>query len=198
MLIQYYLYREETRLKFKSSLIIIFFLLILLIAVACNKKQDEKSNVNIIKGKIYNEVIERGLQQEGASINDLLYEELLGENKIVFFTAHNAIGVGFMIKNNEEWVWNRNTPLYDFQCTSKPMPSYMAGGTEIEALDGKKLFLAMGKIFNSDIIKLTLSEKEISVVIKEKDGNRFWFKLLNNKNLNNNIKIYNDYGQLIE
>jgi hypothetical protein len=191
MLIQYYLYREETRLKFKSSLIIIFFILILLIAVACNKKQDEKSNVNIIKGKIYNEVIERGLQQEGASINDLLYEELLGENKIVFFTAYNAIGVGFMIKNKEEWVWNRNTPLYDFQCTSKPMPSYMAGGAEIEAPDGKKLFLAMGKIFNSDITKLTLSEKEISVVIKEKDGNRFWFKLLNNKNLINRImQIY--------
>jgi hypothetical protein len=95
-------------------------------------------------------------------------------------------------------MWSRITPFYDFKSISQPMPSYMAGGTEFETPDGKRCFLAMGKIFNLNITKLTLYDDQINAVIQENDGNRFWFKLLKDSNLNKNIKAYNDYGQLIE
>ncbi|WP_435791682.1 hypothetical protein, partial [Clostridium sp.] len=133
--------------------------------------------------------IEQGFQSEGLSLQDILYEKTIGESKMIFFTSYKALGLAYMGKDEDSWTFNRITSLTDFESDKKP-PSYMAAGLEVETPDGIKFFLAMGKIFNPNITKITLSNDLINTIIKEKDGNIFWFQLLGNKNLFQNIKAY--------
>jgi hypothetical protein len=175
-------------------LVFSFLMLLVLILTSCNNNMNKGDNPLSVKGVDYNNVIQKGLQSTGASLQDILYEESVDENKIIFFTVNDALSVGYMSKTNKGWVWSRNTPFYDFQSTAKPLPSYMAGGTEINTPNNKTYFLAMGKIFNHNITKLTIDSDKINAIIIKKHGSTFWFKLLDNDTLNKNIKIYDKDG----
>ena len=50
----------------------------------------------------------------------------------------------------------------------------------------------MGKIFNPNITKVTLSNDMVNAIIKERDGNIFWFHLIENQDSNENVKNLND------
>lgn len=176
----------------KVTTVLVFIIVIL---TACNIKENKEDNLSVVKGKNYNEVIEKGLKREGLSLQDVLYEETIGENKILYITSHNALGLVYMSREEDDWIWSRITSYTDFQTDLNSSSPYMAGGTEIKAPDGKTYFLAMGKIFNSNIAKLTLYDDRINVNIKKKSGNIFWFKLLENKDLYKNIKIYDKEGK---
>ena len=115
---------------------------------------------------------------------------------MIFFTSHKALGIAYMAKDNDGWTFSRITPLTDFVSDQNP-PTFMAGGEEVETPDGIKYFLAMGKIFNPNITKITLSNDSINTIIKKKDGEIFWFQLLENKDLNENIKIYDKDNNLL-
>ena len=106
---------------------------------------------------------------------------------MIFFTSHKALGIAYMGKDEDDWTFNRITALTDFESTSNPPSSYMAGGTEVET--------PSGKIFNPNITKITLSNDLINTIIKEKDGEIFWFQLLDNKDLFENIRIYDKDGK---
>jgi hypothetical protein len=155
-------------------------------ALGCENKED---NLSIVKGNNYDKVIEQGFQSEGLSLQDILYEKTIGESKMIFFTSDEALGLAYMGKDEDGWTYNRITTLTNFESDKTP-PSYMAAGLEVKTPDGIKFFLAMGKIFNPNITKITLSNDSINTIIKEKDGNIFWFQLLDNKNLFQNIKAY--------
>ena len=173
----------------KKSIKLIFLISILFvfsITLGCENKED---NISIVKGNNYDKVIEKGFQSEGLSLKDILYEKPIGESKMIFFTSDDALGLAYMGKQEDGWTFNRITALTNFESDVKP-PSYMAGGLEVETPDGIKFFLAMGKIFNSNITKITISNDLINTIIKEKDGNIFWFQLLDNKDSFQNIKAY--------
>jgi hypothetical protein len=165
------------------SMVVIFTL------IACSTKVNKEDNLPIVKGVNYYSVIEKGFQNQGQSLQDVLYEKTVGDSIIIFFTSHNALGISYMAKDKDGWTYNRITPLYDFE-TSAPVSPYMAGGTEFKTPDGIKYSLAMGKIFDPSITKITLSNDSIEAIIKEKNGNTFWFQLLDNKDLNVNLKAY--------
>ena len=176
-------------MKYKLIRITAISIMIIIVLTACTTNANKEDNLPIVKGINYYSVIEEGFKNQGQSLKDILYEKTVGESIIIFFTSHNALGISYMAKDKDGWIYNRITPLYDFE-SSAPVSSYMAGGTEFETPDGIKYFLAMGKIFNPSITKITLSNDLIEVIIKEKDGNIFWFKLLEDKDLNVNIKAY--------
>jgi hypothetical protein len=176
-------------LKFKLIRFTAIFIATLFILTGCSMKVNKEDNPSIVKGVNYDQVIAQGFQSQGLSLQDILYEETIGENKMIFYTSHNALGLAYMSKDKDGWTYSRMTALYDFEAVSNP-PSLMAGGTEVETPDGVKYFLAMGKIFNPEITKITLSNNSVNAIIKEKDGTIFWFQLLDNKDLNNNIKAY--------
>jgi hypothetical protein len=176
-------------LKFKLVRFTAIFIATLFILTGCSVKVDNEDDPSIVKGVNYDQVIEQGFQGQGLSLQDILYEKTIGESKIIFFTSHKALGLAYMGKDKDCWTYSRITALYDFKSDSNP-PSFMAGGTEVETPDGMKYFLAMGKIFNPEITKITLSNNSVNAIIKEKDGTIFWFQLLDNKDLNNNIKAY--------
>jgi hypothetical protein len=181
------------KLKFIKLTILIVFIIV--IFTACSIKAENENNSATVKGTNYNEVIELGLQSEGLSLQDILYEETIGEDRFVFFTSHNALGFANVKNDKDGWVWYRLEPMFDFVSNTNPPPHYMSGGTEIEAPSGMKYFLVMGKIYNSDIYKITLSNDSINTIVREKNGNTFWFKLLENKDLNNDIKLYDKDGK---
>ena len=176
-------------MKFKFIGLIAISIVTIVALISCSTNVNKEDNLPIVKGVNYYSVIEEGFQNQGQSLQDILYEKTVGESIIIFFTSHNALGIAYMAKDKDGWTYNRITPLYDFE-SSAPAPSYMAGGTEFETPDGIKYFLAMGKIFDPSITKITLSNDSIEVIIKEKDGNIFWFQLLDNKDLNVNLKVY--------
>lgn len=184
------------KLKSQIKLILTFLLILVLTLTACNKKKD--FNINWIKGKSYNEAIEKGLQQDGASIEDLLYEEELYEDKIIFFTVDNSLGIACVSKDKEDWIWCRLSSFYGFESDPISPSPYTAAWSEITMPNGNKYYLATGRIYDSNISKLTLSSEEINAVIKEKDRVIFWFKLLDNKPLDENIKAYDKDGKIIE
>lgn len=175
------------RLMFLISILLVFSM-----TLGCENKESKQDN--LIKGIGYDKVIEQGLQSHGLSLEDILYEKTIGESKMIFFTSHKALGIAYMAKDKDGWVFSRITPLNDFVSDKNP-PSFMAGGEEVETPDGIKYFLAMGKIFNPNITKITLSNDTINTIIKEKDGEIFWFQLLENSDLNENIKIYDKDGK---
>jgi hypothetical protein len=177
-------------IKFKLIGITAISMAIIIIVTACTTKVNKEDHSSIVKGTIYDKVIEQGFQSQGLSLQDMLYEKTIGESKMIFFTSHKALGIAYMGKGKDGWTFSRITQLYDFESNSNPPSPYMAGGTEVETPDGIKYFLAMGKIFNPNIAKITLSKDSINAIIKEKDGNIFWFQLLQNKDLNKNIKLY--------
>lgn len=185
-------------MRSQIKLILTLLLILVLTITACNKKQKEDFNINWIKGKSYNEAIEKGLQQDGASIEDLLYEEELYENKTIFFTVDNSLGIACVSKDKEDWIWCRLSPFFRFESDPISPSPYTAAWSEIAMPNGDKYYLATGRIYDSNISKLTLSSEEINTVIKEKDGVIFWFKLLDNKPLDENIKAYDKDGKIIE
>jgi len=182
-------------LKFKLiGFLAIFLMFIMMFLTACNSNTNKENNSSIVTGVDYNNVIEQGLQNQGISLQDILYEETVGENKIIFFTSQNALGLAYMSKDRDGWRWERFTPFYDFESHSNPPSPYMASGKEIETPDGLKYYLAMGKIFDPDIVKLTINNDSINAIVKKKDDNIFWFKLLDNRDLYGNIKVYDKDG----
>lgn len=194
-------------MKLKTRLVVIILLAVSIITLSCSKKQDGKRDSTSTKSKSYNEAVEKGLQKDNAAIDDLLYEEQIGEDKIIFFTAYNALGIGYAAKNNEEWEYERIEAFYDFKDMSKNPSPYMACCKKIETPSGKSYYLAMGKIFNDDIAKLTLSinDSEVDAVIRKRNDNKFWFKLFRDNTYRNNagelidnIRIYDKKGRLIE
>ncbi|WP_291578326.1 hypothetical protein [Clostridium sp. UBA6640] len=185
-------------MRSQIKLILTLLLILLLTITACNKKQTEDFNITWVKGTSYNEAIEKGLQQDGASIEDLLYEEELYENKIIFFTVDNSLGIASVSKDKEDWIWCRLSPFFRFESDPISPSPYMTAWSEITMPNGNKYYLATGRIYDSNISKLTLSGEEINAVIKEKDGAIFWFKLFNNKPLDENIKAYDKDGKIIE
>ncbi len=154
-------------------------------------------NKGIVRHENLSKVVEQGLQSEGISSEDILYEESIGENKFIFITKNNALGLAYVSKDKDTWIWNRLSVFLDFESDSKS-PPYMAAGKEIKTPDGVKYYLAMGKIFSTDIVKLTLSNDKIDAVIKKKDDSIFWFKLLENEDLFEDIKIYDKEGKEIK
>ena len=182
-------------MKLKLIGIISTLIAILVILVSINAKGNKEDNVSVIKELNYDKAIEQGLQSNNISLNDVLYEKIIGDNKIIFFTSHEALGVAYMKKVKGGWTFSRISALYDFKSESNPPSDFMAGGTEIETPDGRTYFLAMGKIFNPKITKITLSNDSINTIIKEKYGNIFWFQLLENKDLNKDIKAYDKDGK---
>jgi hypothetical protein len=173
----------------KKGIRFIFLISILLVFSMIFRCENKEDNLSIVKGTNYDKVIEQGFQSQGLSLQDILYEKTIGENKMIFFASDEALGLAYMGKDEDDWTFNRITSLTDFESESKT-PTYMGGGIEVETPDGIKYFLAMGKIFNPNITKITLSNDLISTIVKEKDGNIFWFKLLDNKDLFENIKVY--------
>jgi len=186
------------KLRSQIKLILTLLLILILTITVCNKKQKEDFNINWVKGKSYNEAIEKGLQQDGASIEDLLYEEELDENKIIFFTVDNSLGIACVSKDKEDWVWCRLSSFYRFESDPISPSPYMAAWSEITMPNGNKYYLITGRIYDSNISKLTLSSKEINAVIKEKNGAIFWFELLDNKSWDENIKAYDKDGKIIK
>lgn|GEM_PF-4265862 len=183
-------------MKSQIKLILTLLLILILTITACNKKKD--FNINWIKGKSYNEAIEKGLQQDGASIEDLLYEEELYEGKIIFFTVDNSLGIACVSKDKEDWIWCRLSPFCRFESDPISPSPYTAAWSEITMPNGNKYCLVTGRIYDSNISKLTLSSKEINAVIKEKNGAILWFELLDTKSWDENIKAYDKYGKIIE
>lgn len=176
--------KKWIRLMFLISLV-----LIISITPGCENKEGKEDN--LIKGIVYDKVIKQGFQSQGLSLKDILYEKTISESKMIFFTTHKALGIAYMDKDKDGWTFSRITPLTDFVSDKNP-PSFMAGGAEVETPDGTKYFFAMGKIFNPNITKITLSNDLINTIIKEKDGEIFWFQLLEDKDSNENVKDLND------
>jgi hypothetical protein len=151
----------------------------------------KENKTSEITGANYDKVVGEGLLNEGLSIEDILYEEQIDNGKVIVITANNALGIVYISKDKDVWKWNRTSPFYDWKSQSDPLPHYMSGLADIELSNGKKYFLAMGKIFNPEIVKLTLADDEINATIVERNGNVFWFKLLDNKDSFEDIKTYN-------
>lgn len=179
-------------MKFKWAGITAISMAIIIILTACATKVNKENDGSIVKGTLYDKVIEQGLRNQGLSEQDILYEKIIGESKMIFFTSHNALGIAYMGKDKDGWTFSRITNLYAFESNSNPPSSYMAAGTDFETPNGIKYFLAMGKIFNPNITKVTLSNDMVNAIIKEKDGNIFWFQLIENKDSNENVKDLND------
>lgn len=179
-------------MKFKVAGITAISMAIIIILTACATKVNKVDDGSIVKGTLYDKVIEQGLQNQGLSEQDILYEKLIGESKMIFFTSHNALGIAYMDKDKDSWTFSRITNLYAFESSSNPPSPYMAGGTDFETPNGIKYFLAMGKIFNPNITKVTLANDMVNAIIKERNGNIFWFQLIENTDPNENIRNLND------
>jgi hypothetical protein len=179
-------------MKFKVTGITAISMAIIIILTACATKVNKGDDGSIVKGTLYDKVIQQGLQNQGLSEQDILYEKIIGESKMIFFTSHNALGIAYMGKDKDGWTYSRITNLYAFESSSNPPSQYMAGGTDFETPNGIKYFLAMGKIFNPNITKVTLSNDMVNAIIKERDGNIFWFQLIENKDSNENARNLND------
>ena len=160
--------------------------------VACEKETNSTS----IKGSDYNKVMNQGLEAGGISKESILSEEAVGENKMIIYTTNNAVGVASMIKSKDGWRWNRSTPLYDFKDVSKTV-AYTVGDVDIKISEGKEYHLAVGRIYNASIKKITLANDEITTMIVKNNGDIFWFKLLDNKDLNRDVKAYDTEGKLV-
>lgn len=178
-------------MKFKRIGFATISMVIIIILTSCATKVNKEDDGSIVKGTIYDKVIERGLQNQGLSKQDILYEKIIGESKMIVFTSDNALGIAYMSKDKEGWTYSRITNLYAFESNPNQPPSYMAGGTEFETPNGIKYYLAMGKIYNKNITKIILPNDMGNAIIKEKDGNIFWFQILENKGSNDYIKDLN-------
>ena len=176
----------------KLILIICTILFITLGLTACDKKENDRS----VKGADYNKVMNQGLKQGGIPLQNVLSEETIDGNKIIIYTLHNAIGAALMAKSKDGWTWNRSNPLYDFVDLGKSS-SYTGGGFDINFPNGKAYFIAVGKIFDANIKKITLYNDEITSIIVPKDNNIFWFQILDNVNFNVDIKAYDEKGKIV-
>lgn len=101
-----------------------------------------------------------------------------------------------MSKSKDGWTWNRSNPLYDFVDLGKSL-TYTAGGFDINIPNGKAYYLAFGKILDTKIKKITLNNDEITSVIVPKDNDIFWFQILDNKDLNRDLKAYDSKANTI-
>lgn len=180
-------------MKNKLILIICTILFITLGLTACDKKENDRS----VKGADYNKVMNQGLKEEGIPIQNVLSEEIIDGNKIIMYTLNNAIGAASMSKIKDGWLWDRSSPLFDFKDLSESL-SYTAGGFVIRIPKGKAYYIALGKISNANIKKITIYD-ELTSTIVSKDNNTFWFKILDNPlDLNRNVKAYNEKGKIIK
>jgi hypothetical protein len=172
----------------------IILVFVLLSFSGCINTDDEFSNS--IKANSLDEVIQNGLEVEQISGESILHIEDINEEKIIFFTKDDALGIAVVASKDENWYWKRTSAYADFQ-TDDPK-WYMAGGTTVKTLNDKEYFVAMGKIFNSDIERLTLNNDSIEAVIKKYGENVFWFSVLNGESSFKDIRVYNNRNELIE
>ena len=121
-------------MKFKGARITAISMAIMIILTACATKVNKEDDGSIVKGTLYDKVIEQGLQNQGLSKQDILYEKIIGESKMIFITSHKALGIVYMGKDKDGWTYSRITSLYAFESSSNPPPSYMAGGTDLKLL----------------------------------------------------------------
>jgi hypothetical protein len=126
----------------------------------------------------------------------LLYQETINENKIIIFTANNALATAYMYKEKGDWTYKRNSNFFAFQAMGKPM--YSAEEVQLKTLNGEKYYLVMGRIYYSNITNLTLSNDSIKAIIKKNGDNIFWFKILYTQSNLIDIKTYNKDGNLIK
>ena len=184
----------STTMKYKFILIICIILFISLGLTACENKANDRN----VKGADYNKVMNQGLKQEGIPLQNVLSEETIDGNKIIMYTLNNAIGAASMAKNKDGWLWDRSSPLFDFKDLSGSL-SYTVGGFVIRIPKGKAYYIAVGKIFNANIKKITIFNGELTSTIISKDKNTFWFKILDNLiDLNKNVKAYDEKGNIIK
>lgn len=181
-------------MKFKFTAIICLILIMVFTLTACNNNTDYKG----IKGKEYDAVLKQGLSNEGASLKNYITEEYNDENKMIIFVAHNAMGLAYMIKSRNNWTYNRSYPLFDIQAASSPKIAYSSGGLEIKTPDGKEYFLAMGRIYDLRIKKITLGNDSITASIVQSGNNMFWVKIIDSNDAIMYMKAYDSKGKEIK
>ena len=168
----------------------IAIIVLIAILVFSNKPINDKT----IKGISYTDTVKKGLQNEGVAVDDLLYEETLNSQRIVYFTAHDSLGIAYLSKVNDGWTWVRPCPLFDFKSDDS---AYASGGVELHTPDGHQLYLVMGKIYSPQISKIIIGNEKIEAVIRGNGENTFWFRTLKSGAQNDNIKAYNKKGEMI-
>ena len=87
---------------------------IIISVIVYNTKVNKEDNLLSVKGINYDKVIEQGFKSQGLSLQDILYEKSVGDNKIIFFTSQEALGLAYMGKDKDEWTFNRISALTDF------------------------------------------------------------------------------------
>jgi len=132
-------------------------------------------------------------EKENISSENVLYQEDIDEGKAIVFVAHDAISIAIIKKTNQGWEWKRISPY--FNATSNSGKSFTAMSTDIEMPNGEICTIALGRVYDPKVKKINLDDK--CAIIKEVDGNTFWFMILGeNKNLLD-VKAYKDEGSIL-
>lgn len=119
------------------------------------------------------EAIEYGLVQERIDESAVLSVEEYEGEAIVFFDNDGALGVASITKNNKGYSWFRSEPYFDFDVEGE-LP-YTTGGFDFKTINGLKVSVLYGKVFDATIQKVRLlgdgPERELKIY---EDSNLFY------------------------
>lgn len=157
-----------------------------------DKQQEEQAvfTVNSIE-----EVIEGIMKEQEIPKEAIIYTVDFEDGKLIFFSKYDGVSKIYAKKTGDKWMWRDRSAYMRFESESKDW--YMATCQELIEIKDKMYYLAVGKIFNNNIKRLSLNKDDKEAKIVEFEDNIFWFAILDDKDEFNDIKVYDENNNRI-
>lgn len=135
------------------------------------------------------EALKQGVQSEKINENNVIeIVDLNDGSKLVFFEKNNNLGVATINFKDNNWKWVRNTGFFNSKQVNSESP-LTSIGIEVSDLYGSKIPIQMGEVLDNNIsrIEVKTSADQKNALIKEYNGKKYWFVILDNFNPVNEI-----------